>query len=112
MLNPVSKVLPFRSLPSTIRPSGHYAMPFPMKLISGTAHRALAERIAENLGQPLADVQVTAFPDGETFVKIDENILFPCDGTKPLGWTEHIAHNGLDYVRCFGPERSDELWSM
>jgi ribose-phosphate pyrophosphokinase len=45
-----------------------------MKLISGTAHRALAERIAENLGQPLADVQVTAFPDGETFVKIDENI--------------------------------------
>lgn len=45
-----------------------------MKLISGTAHRSLAERIAENLGQPLADVQVTAFPDGETFVKIDENI--------------------------------------
>jgi ribose-phosphate pyrophosphokinase len=45
-----------------------------MKIISGTAHRALAERIAENLGQPLADVQVTAFPDGETFVKINENI--------------------------------------
>jgi len=45
-----------------------------MKLISGTAHRALSERIAENLGQPLADVQVTAFPDGETFVKINENI--------------------------------------
>ncbi|MGA0845505.1 MAG: ribose-phosphate diphosphokinase, partial [Luteolibacter sp.] len=45
-----------------------------MKIISGTAHRALAERIADNLGQPLADVQVTAFPDGETFVKINENI--------------------------------------
>jgi ribose-phosphate pyrophosphokinase len=45
-----------------------------MKLISGTAHRALAERIAETLGQPLADVHVTAFPDGETFVKINENI--------------------------------------
>nr|WP_226894601.1 ribose-phosphate pyrophosphokinase [Luteolibacter marinus] len=45
-----------------------------MKLISGTAHRALAERIAENLGTPLADVHVTAFPDGETFVKINENI--------------------------------------
>jgi ribose-phosphate pyrophosphokinase len=45
-----------------------------MKIISGTAHRALSERIAENLGQPLADVQVTAFPDGETFVKINENI--------------------------------------
>ena len=45
-----------------------------MKLISGTAHRSLAEKIAESLGQPLADVQVTAFPDGETFVKINENI--------------------------------------
>lgn len=45
-----------------------------MKLISGTAHRALAERIAETLQQPLANVQVTAFPDGETSVKIDENV--------------------------------------
>jgi ribose-phosphate pyrophosphokinase len=45
-----------------------------MKLITGTAHRALAERIAETLGQPLADVHVTAFPDGETFVKINENV--------------------------------------
>lgn len=45
-----------------------------MKLISGTSHRALAERIAETLGTPLADVHVTAFPDGETFVKINENI--------------------------------------
>jgi len=45
-----------------------------MKLISGTAHRALSESIAQSLGQPLADVHVTAFPDGETFVKINENI--------------------------------------
>jgi ribose-phosphate pyrophosphokinase len=45
-----------------------------MKLISGTAHRALAERIAESLGHPLADVEVTAFPDGETSVKINENV--------------------------------------
>jgi ribose-phosphate pyrophosphokinase len=45
-----------------------------MKLISGTAHRGLAERIAESIGTTLADVHVTAFPDGETFVKINENI--------------------------------------
>ena len=45
-----------------------------MKLISGTAHRSLAENIADNLGTKLADVHVTAFPDGETFVKIDENV--------------------------------------
>jgi len=49
-------------------------LPSPMKLISGTAHQALAERIAASLGQPLADVQVTAFPDGETAVKINENV--------------------------------------
>ena len=45
-----------------------------MKIFSGTSHRALAERIAESLGTKLADVHVTAFPDGETFVKINENV--------------------------------------
>ena len=45
-----------------------------MKIISGSAHRALSERIAANLGTTLADVTVTAFPDGETSVKINENI--------------------------------------
>jgi ribose-phosphate pyrophosphokinase len=45
-----------------------------MKLFSGTAHRSLAERIAAYLDQPLADVHVTSFPDGETFVRINENV--------------------------------------
>ncbi len=45
-----------------------------MKIISGTAHRALAERIANSLGQSLAAVHVSAFPDGETEVKINENV--------------------------------------
>jgi len=45
-----------------------------MKIISGTAHRALSERIALHLETELADVTVTAFPDGETFVQINENI--------------------------------------
>ena len=47
---------------------------FGMKLFSGTAHPALANDIASCLDVPLADVSVTAFPDGETFVKINENI--------------------------------------
>ncbi len=34
----------------------------------------LAGEIASSLGVELADVNVTAFPDGETFVKINENI--------------------------------------
>ncbi|MDB4127533.1 MAG: ribose-phosphate pyrophosphokinase [Akkermansiaceae bacterium] len=47
---------------------------FGMKLFSGTAHPMLAGQIASSLGVELADVNVTAFPDGETFVKINENI--------------------------------------
>lgn len=45
-----------------------------MKLISGTAHDELSKGIARFLGQDLVDVTVTSFPDGETFVKINENI--------------------------------------
>ena len=45
-----------------------------MKLFTGTAHPALANGIASYLKCHLADVSVTAFPDGETFVKINENI--------------------------------------
>ncbi|MDB2430204.1 ribose-phosphate pyrophosphokinase [Akkermansiaceae bacterium] len=47
---------------------------FGMKLFTGTAHPALANGIASYLKSHLADVSVTAFPDGETFVKINENI--------------------------------------
>ena len=47
---------------------------FGMKLFSGSAHQSLARDIADSLDCPLADVSVTAFPDGETFVKINENI--------------------------------------
>ncbi|MEJ6581790.1 MAG: ribose-phosphate pyrophosphokinase [Akkermansiaceae bacterium] len=47
---------------------------FGMKLFTGTAHPALAQGIATYLKRPLTDVSVTAFPDGETFVKINENI--------------------------------------
>jgi ribose-phosphate pyrophosphokinase len=45
-----------------------------MRIISGTAQRALSENIVAELDGKLADVHVTAFPDGETFVRINENI--------------------------------------
>ena len=45
-----------------------------MKLISGTAHPDLAQKIADVLDTRLTDVNVTPFPDGETYVKINENI--------------------------------------
>lgn len=45
-----------------------------MKIIAGSAHNQLAEDIAFYLKTTVADVTVDAFPDGETFVQINENI--------------------------------------
>ena len=45
-----------------------------MKVFSGSANPALAASIAERLGMPLGEAEVGSFPDGETFVKIKENI--------------------------------------
>lgn len=45
-----------------------------MKIITGTAHPALVQAICDYLGQPLGDATVSTFPDGETFVKVNENI--------------------------------------
>ncbi len=45
-----------------------------MKIVTGSAHPQLAESICAYLGVPLGDATVTSFPDGETFVKINENI--------------------------------------
>lgn len=42
--------------------------------MSGTANRPLAEEIAAHLGQPLCQVTIRRFADGEIFVKIDENV--------------------------------------
>jgi ribose-phosphate pyrophosphokinase len=45
-----------------------------MLLMSGTANRPLAHEIAAHLGQPLCEVTIRRFADGEIFVKIDENV--------------------------------------
>jgi ribose-phosphate pyrophosphokinase len=45
-----------------------------MLLLSGTANRPLAEEVAAHLGQPLCQVTIKHFADGEIFVKIDENV--------------------------------------
>jgi ribose-phosphate pyrophosphokinase len=45
-----------------------------MLLLSGSANRALSEEVAEHLGQPLCQVTIRRFADGELFVKIDENV--------------------------------------
>ena len=45
-----------------------------LKIFSGNSNRPLAEEICRSIGAPLGEATVTSFPDGETFVKINENV--------------------------------------
>ena len=45
-----------------------------LKIFSGRANRPLAESVAMNLGTTLGRVIVSDFPDGETNVRIDEDV--------------------------------------
>ena len=45
-----------------------------MKVFSGSANRELALRICQYLGVPLGQATISSFPDGETYVRIEENI--------------------------------------
>ena len=45
-----------------------------LKILSGTAHPTIAHSICENLGVAPCAVTLDTFPDGETFVQINENI--------------------------------------
>jgi ribose-phosphate pyrophosphokinase len=45
-----------------------------LKIFSGNSNRPLAEEICKTIGVPLGEATVTSFPDGESFVKINENV--------------------------------------
>jgi ribose-phosphate pyrophosphokinase len=45
-----------------------------MKVFSGSANRELAQRICDKIGIPLGQAIISSFPDGETYVRIEENI--------------------------------------
>ncbi|MBT3193387.1 MAG: ribose-phosphate pyrophosphokinase [Verrucomicrobia bacterium] len=45
-----------------------------MKLFTGSSNPALAEKIANYIGAPLGEIDITRFPDGEIFAKVKENI--------------------------------------
>ncbi|HEV8541306.1 MAG TPA: ribose-phosphate pyrophosphokinase [Verrucomicrobiae bacterium] len=58
-----------------------------MKIFSGTANPPLAEAICKSIAIELGKCTVSAFPDGETFVKIEENVrgedVFLVQSTSP-----------------------------
>jgi ribose-phosphate pyrophosphokinase len=45
-----------------------------LKIFSGSSNRPLAEEICKSMGVPLGEATVNCFPDGESFVKINENV--------------------------------------
>ena len=45
-----------------------------LKIFTGNSNRPLAEEICSSIGMPLGEATVTSFPDGESFVKINENV--------------------------------------
>ncbi len=51
-----------------------FALQPEMKVFTGSANRELAQRICDYLGVPLGQAMISSFPDGETYIKIEENI--------------------------------------
>src|SRR5215208_4861449 len=51
-----------------------FALQPELKVFTGSANRDLAERICKYIGAPLGQATISSFPDGETYVRIVENI--------------------------------------
>ncbi len=49
-------------------------MPEGIKLLTGNAHRELAQEVARYLNIPVSDVTITTFSDGEIMLHINENV--------------------------------------
>jgi ribose-phosphate pyrophosphokinase len=49
-------------------------MPDCISLISGSAHRGLSEEVSACLDIPLCEASITTFSDGETSVRVEENV--------------------------------------
>jgi ribose-phosphate pyrophosphokinase len=60
---------------------------FVVKIFSGTSNQPLTKSICKSIGSEVGKCTVSAFPDGETFVKIDENVrgedVFVVQSTSP-----------------------------
>jgi ribose-phosphate pyrophosphokinase len=58
-----------------------------VKIFSGSSNQPLAKAICQAIGMELGKCTVSSFPDGETFVKIDENVrgqdVFVVQSTSP-----------------------------
>jgi ribose-phosphate pyrophosphokinase len=73
------------------------------KVFTGRANPVLAEKVAEHLGDPIGKLNISHFPDGETNVRIDEDVrgrdVFLVQSTSPPV-NEHLMEL-LIMVDCF-----------
>jgi ribose-phosphate pyrophosphokinase len=68
-----------------------------LMLFSGRSNRDLAERIAEQLGLELGDVELKTFTNGETYCRYNRSVR---------GADVFIVQS------CFGPKVNDYLWEL
>jgi ribose-phosphate pyrophosphokinase len=84
-----------------------------LKIFSGNANRPLAEEICRYLKRPMGDVDVRDFEDGETWVKINENIrghdIFVIQSTNSPARNIMELLVMLDAIRRASPKRITAL---
>ena len=69
-----------------------------LKVFSGRANLALAEKIAEELGDALGKVTLSNFPDGEISVRIEEDVRSPrVPGAADLSAGQRQSHGVVDH---------------
>ena len=82
-----------------------------MKIFSGTSNLPLAKAISEAIGIELGRCTVSAFPDGETFVKIEENVrgedVFVAQSTSPP-----TNHNLMELFIMIDALRRASAWRI
>ncbi len=64
-----------------------------LKIFSGSSNPALAQRICEHLAIPMGMASLSRFPDGETFVRLEEDIR-----GRDIFVIQSVAHRPNDYL--------------
>ena len=88
-----------------------------MKIFSGTSNQPLAKAIAASIGVELGKCAVSAFPDGETFVKIEENVrgadVYVVQSTSPPTNHHLMEMFIMDQLLCSLRDlKSKHLWML
>src|SRR5205809_7648660 len=87
-----------------------FALQPELKIFTGSANRDLAERICKYVGVPLGQATISSFPDGETYVRIEEDIrghdVFNIQPTSPPT-NQHLMELVImvDVARLASPDR-------